>query len=152
MYRLPYRNFGGHESRVVNHTVAGVPLPEVPWYEILSLRAALLLLFRPARGVYVCDKRDCVIRGSLQTCSSRVSNDAKKGASRGGRLRPTICSYTESCPCQDHNNAKADNAISHYARTGDQGSVGRGPRHRTGCFLNYLAADQGRASGTPRRS
>jgi len=40
MYRLPYRNFGGHESLVVNHTVAGVPLPEVPWYEILSPSSA----------------------------------------------------------------------------------------------------------------
>ncbi len=36
MYRLAYRNFGDHESLVVNHTVAGGPLAGVRWYEIRS--------------------------------------------------------------------------------------------------------------------
>ena len=34
MYRLAYRNFGGHEALVANHTVAGGPLAGVRWYEI----------------------------------------------------------------------------------------------------------------------
>jgi hypothetical protein len=34
MFRLAYRNFGDHESLVVNHTVAGGPLAAVRWYEI----------------------------------------------------------------------------------------------------------------------
>jgi hypothetical protein len=34
MFRLAYRNFGDHESLVVNHTVAGGPLGAVRWYEI----------------------------------------------------------------------------------------------------------------------
>src|SRR5216683_5060648 len=34
MFRLAYRNFGDHESLVVNHTVAGGPLAGVRWYEI----------------------------------------------------------------------------------------------------------------------
>ena len=34
MFRLAYRNFGNHESLVVNHTVAGGPLAGVRWYEI----------------------------------------------------------------------------------------------------------------------
>ncbi len=36
MFRLAYRNFGDHESLVVNHTVAGGPLAAVRWYEIRS--------------------------------------------------------------------------------------------------------------------
>ena len=34
MFRLAYRNFGDHESLVVNHTVSGGPLAGVRWYEI----------------------------------------------------------------------------------------------------------------------
>jgi len=34
MFRLAYRNFGDHESLVVDHTVAGGPLAAVRWYEI----------------------------------------------------------------------------------------------------------------------
>jgi hypothetical protein len=34
MFRLAYRNFGDHESLVVNHTVAGGALGGVRWYEI----------------------------------------------------------------------------------------------------------------------
>lgn len=40
MYRLAYRNFGDHESLVVNHTVAGGPLAGVRWYEIRSPSSA----------------------------------------------------------------------------------------------------------------
>jgi hypothetical protein len=40
MYRLAYRNFGDHESLVVNHTVAGGPLAGVRWYEIRSPEAS----------------------------------------------------------------------------------------------------------------
>jgi len=36
MFRLGYRNFGDHESLVVNHTAAGGPLAGVRWYEIRS--------------------------------------------------------------------------------------------------------------------
>jgi hypothetical protein len=36
MFRLAYRNFGDHESLVVNHTVRGGPLAAVRWYEIRS--------------------------------------------------------------------------------------------------------------------
>ena len=36
MFRLVYRNFGDHESLLVNHTVAGGPLAGVRWYEIRS--------------------------------------------------------------------------------------------------------------------
>ncbi|HET7108404.1 MAG TPA: hypothetical protein VFI38_16440 [Candidatus Acidoferrum sp.] len=34
MFRLAYRNFGDHESLVVNHTILGGPLAGVRWYEI----------------------------------------------------------------------------------------------------------------------
>ncbi len=34
MFRLAYRNFGDHESLVVNHTVKGGALASVRWYEI----------------------------------------------------------------------------------------------------------------------
>jgi hypothetical protein len=34
MFRLAYRNFGDHESLVVNHTVLGGLLSAVRWYEI----------------------------------------------------------------------------------------------------------------------
>jgi hypothetical protein len=40
MFRLAYRNFGDHESLVVNHTVAGGALAGVRWYEIRSPRSA----------------------------------------------------------------------------------------------------------------
>jgi hypothetical protein len=36
MFRLAYRNFGDHESLVVNHTVKGGPLAAVRWYELRS--------------------------------------------------------------------------------------------------------------------
>jgi hypothetical protein len=39
MFRLAYRNLGGHESLVVNHTVLGGALAAVRWYEIRSPRA-----------------------------------------------------------------------------------------------------------------
>jgi hypothetical protein len=34
MFRLAYRNFGDHESLVVNHTILGGALGGVRWYEI----------------------------------------------------------------------------------------------------------------------
>jgi hypothetical protein len=34
MFRLAYRNFGDHESLLVNHTVKGGPLAAVRWYEL----------------------------------------------------------------------------------------------------------------------
>jgi len=40
MFRLAYRNFGDHESLVVNHTVSGGELAGVRWYEIRSPGAA----------------------------------------------------------------------------------------------------------------
>jgi hypothetical protein len=40
MFRLAYRNFGDHESLVVNHTVLGGALGGVRWYEIRSLGSA----------------------------------------------------------------------------------------------------------------
>ena len=36
MFRLAYRNFGDHESLVVNHTIKGGALAGVRWYEIRS--------------------------------------------------------------------------------------------------------------------
>jgi hypothetical protein len=36
MFRLAYRNFGDHESLVVNHTIRGGALAGVRWYEIRS--------------------------------------------------------------------------------------------------------------------
>jgi hypothetical protein len=40
MFRLAYRNFGDHESLVVNHTVLGGALSGVRWYEIRNPGAA----------------------------------------------------------------------------------------------------------------
>src|SRR3954469_19144482 len=40
MFRLAYRNFGDHESLVVNHTVSGGALGGVRWYEIRNPNAA----------------------------------------------------------------------------------------------------------------
>jgi hypothetical protein len=37
---VAYRNFGDHESLVVNHTVGGGPLAAVRWYEIRSPASA----------------------------------------------------------------------------------------------------------------
>src|SRR2546429_6181040 len=34
MFRLAYRNFGDHESLLVNHTVKGGALAGVRWYEL----------------------------------------------------------------------------------------------------------------------
>ena len=43
MYRLAYRNFGTHESLVVNHTIEGGPEAGVRWYEIRSPRSSPVL-------------------------------------------------------------------------------------------------------------
>jgi len=40
MFRLAYRNFGDHESLVVNHTVKGGALAGVRWYEIRNPRSS----------------------------------------------------------------------------------------------------------------
>ena len=40
MFRLAYRNFGDHESLVVNHTIKGGALAGVRWYEIRSPRSS----------------------------------------------------------------------------------------------------------------
>jgi hypothetical protein len=40
MFRLAYRNFGDHESLVVNHTIEGGAMAGVRWYEIRSPGAA----------------------------------------------------------------------------------------------------------------
>jgi hypothetical protein len=42
MFRLAYRNFGDHESLVVNHTVKGGPLAGVRWYEIRNPAAPFI--------------------------------------------------------------------------------------------------------------
>jgi hypothetical protein len=42
MFRLTYRNFGDHESLVVNHTVKGGPLAGVRWYEIRNPSAPFI--------------------------------------------------------------------------------------------------------------
>jgi len=42
MFRLAYRNFGDHESLVVNHTVKGGALAGVRWYEIRNPSAPLV--------------------------------------------------------------------------------------------------------------
>ena len=39
MFRLAYRNFGDHESLVVNHTIEGGAMAGVRWYEIRSPQA-----------------------------------------------------------------------------------------------------------------
>jgi hypothetical protein len=42
MFRLAYRNFGDHESLVVNHTVKGGALAGVRWYEIRNPSAPVV--------------------------------------------------------------------------------------------------------------
>lgn len=42
MFRLAYRNFGDHESLVVNHTVKGGELTGVRWYEIRNPSAPFI--------------------------------------------------------------------------------------------------------------
>jgi hypothetical protein len=42
MFRLAYRNFGDHESLVVNHTVQGGPLGAVRWYELRNPSAPVV--------------------------------------------------------------------------------------------------------------
>ncbi len=56
MYRLAYRNFGDHESLVVNHTVdAGGGRAGVRWYEIRNPAAPVIYqqgTFAPSDGLY----------------------------------------------------------------------------------------------------
>jgi hypothetical protein len=40
MYRLPYRNFGSHESLLANHSVSNAGKAAVRWYEIRGLSGA----------------------------------------------------------------------------------------------------------------
>jgi hypothetical protein len=47
MYRLAYRNFGDHESLVVNHTVdAGLGIAGIRWYEIRDPGAAVPTVYQ----------------------------------------------------------------------------------------------------------
>lgn len=46
MYRLAYRNFGDHESLVVNHTVDGGGVAGIRWYEIRDPGAAVPTVYQ----------------------------------------------------------------------------------------------------------
>jgi len=50
MYRLAYRNFGSHESLVVNHSVAAGPSGGIRWYEIQNPNAPPVIIQSPTIG------------------------------------------------------------------------------------------------------
>jgi hypothetical protein len=81
MYRLAYRNFGGHESLVVNHTVdAGGGRAGVRWYELRSPGTAPTVFqqgtFAPSDGLYrwmgsiAMDKAGNIAMGYSESSSS----------------------------------------------------------------------------------
>ena len=52
MFRLAYRNFGDHESLVLNHTVKAGALEGIRWYEVRSPTAAPVIA---QQGTYAPD-------------------------------------------------------------------------------------------------
>ena len=54
MYRLAYRNFGDHESLVVNHTVTAGSSVGVRWYEIRNLSSCI------PQNPGSCDPKSCI--------------------------------------------------------------------------------------------
>lgn len=83
MFRLAYRNFGDHESLVVNHTVKGGPLGAVRWYEIRNPSAPFVYqqstLFDPFNNYWL---------GSI--AMDRVGNMALGFSASSKNLFPSV--------------------------------------------------------------
>ena len=84
MFRLAYRNYGDHESLVVNHTVAGGALGGVRWYEIRNPGAAPTVL---QQGTLVDPTVDYWL-GSV--AMDKVGNLALGFSASGKELPPSI--------------------------------------------------------------
>ena len=97
MYRLAYRNFGGHESLVVNHTVdAGGGRAGVRWYELRSPGTAPTVFqqgtFAPSDGLYrwmgsiAMDKAGNIAMGYSESSSSTFPSISVTGRVPGDPL------------------------------------------------------------------
>jgi hypothetical protein len=84
MFRLAYRNFGDHESLVVNHTVAGGALGGVRWYEIHN-PGSVPAVFQ--QGTIVDPKVDYWL-GNI--AMDKVGNIALGFSASGRQLNPSI--------------------------------------------------------------
>ena len=85
MFRLAYRNFGDHESLVVNHTIAGGVLAGVRWYEIRNPGGVFPTVFQ--QGTIV----DPVVDYWLGSVAmDKIGNLALGFSASGRKLPPSI--------------------------------------------------------------
>ncbi|PYX19252.1 MAG: hypothetical protein DMG82_26010 [Acidobacteria bacterium] len=85
MFRLAYRNFGDHESLVVNHTIAGGVLAGVRWYEIRNPGGVFPTVFQ--QGTIVDPEVDYWL-GSV--AMDKIGNLALGFSASGRKLPPSI--------------------------------------------------------------
>jgi hypothetical protein len=105
MYRLAYRNFGDHESLVVNHSVTAGSAVGVRWYEIRSPGASP---FVNQQSTFAPDTTSYRWMGSV--AMDKVGNMAMGYSISGGGLDPSI-RYTGRQVSDPLNTMEAENVL-----------------------------------------
>jgi hypothetical protein len=113
MYRLAYRNFGDHESLVVNHSVTAGSSVGVRWYELRSPNAAPTVF---QEGTYAPDSN---YRWMGSIAMDKVGNIAVGYSVSSASMNPAI-RYTGRAPGDALGTLQAENIIT--TGTGSQTS------------------------------
>jgi hypothetical protein len=104
MYRLAYRNFGDHESLVVNHSVTAGASVGVRWYELRSPNATPTVF---QQGTFAPDSS---FRWMGSNGMDTVGNIAVGYSVSSSSIKPAIC-YTGRVPSDPLGTLQAENTI-----------------------------------------
>ena len=104
MYRLAYRNFGDHESLVVNHSVTAGSSVGVRWYELRSPNANPAMF---QQGTYA---PDATFRWLGSIAMDKVGNIALGYSASSSTISPSI-RYTGRAPTDPLGTLQAENII-----------------------------------------
>jgi hypothetical protein len=104
MYRLAYRNFGDHESLVVNHSVTAGSSVGVRWYEVRSPNATPTVF---QQGTYAPDSN---FRWMGSIAMDKAGNIAVGYSVSSGSIKPAI-RYTGRAPGDPLGTLQAENTI-----------------------------------------
>jgi hypothetical protein len=104
MYRLAYRNFGDHESLVVNHSVTAGASVGVRWYELRSPNATPTVF---QQGTFAPDSS---FRWMGSIGMDKVGNIAVGYSVSSSSIKPAIC-YTGRVPSDPLGTLQAENTI-----------------------------------------
>ncbi len=129
MYRLAYRNFGSHQSLVVNHTIqVGDQMAATRWYELRVNNQGKAVVFQ--QGTYAQHDDNNRWMGSI--AMDRLGNMAMGYSISGPNMFPSIC-YTGRVFTDPLNTMRTENTI--FSGTGSQlVLLSRGSRNRWGDY------------------